>query len=105
MDRFTTSELLKSFLTQRIDAVLASRPSCPENETEQRAESVLESLPKDQNACIRAFLNLIAGREADEKQLLYLRGIQDGIALAGLVQAEQDRAKQKSELFLRDITK
>lgn len=81
--------LLDTILHQIMDDALSNLPTWQETEISRKAEDVLASLPKEQNNCLRNYLNELAEQEATEKQALYLQGILDGIALAGIVQLEQ----------------
>ena len=88
MKNLHSDHLLDTLLTQAIEDALSTFPPWQETETSRKAEDVLASLPKEQNDSLRSYLNEIAEQEAAEKQALYLQGILDGIALAGIVQRE-----------------
>ena len=81
--------LLDTVLNQIMEDALSNLPPWQETETSRKAEDVLVSLPKEQNDSLRSYLNELAEQEAAEKHALYLQGILDGIALAGIVQLEQ----------------
>ena len=72
-----------------MEDALSNLPPWQETEISHKAEDVLASLPQEQNDCLRSYLNELAEQEAAEKHALYLQGILDGIALAGIVQLEQ----------------
>lgn len=84
-----SDHLLDTLLTQAMEDALSTLPPWQESESRRKAEDVLASLPKEQNDSLRNYLNELAEQEATEKQALYLQGILDGIALAGIVQREQ----------------
>lgn len=89
MKNLHSDHLLDTLLTQAMEDALSTFPPWQETEASRKAEDVLASLPKKQNDSLRSYLNEIAEQEAAEKQALYLQGILDGIALAGIVQREQ----------------
>ena len=99
MQHLHSDHLLDTLLTQSIEDVLSTLPPWQESETSRKAEDVLASLPKEQNDSLRSYLNEIADQEAAEKQALYLQGILDGIALAGIVRLEQHIAYGRWEKF------
>ena len=92
MKNLHSDHLLDTLLTQSMDDALSALPPWQETEISHKAEDVLASLSKEQNDCLRNYLNELAEQEATEKQALYLQGILDGIALAGIVQQEQHTA-------------
>lgn len=89
MKNLHSDHLLNTLLTQSIEDALSTLPPWHETEIIRKAEDVLASLSKEQNNSLRNYLNELAEQEAAEKQALYLQGILDGIALAGIVQREQ----------------
>ena len=89
MKNLHSDHLLDTLLTQAMEDALSALPPWQETEISRKAEDVLVSLPKEQNDCLRNYLNELAEQEAVEKQTLYLQGILDGIALTGIVQLEQ----------------
>lgn len=89
MKNLHSAHLLDTLLTQSIEDALSTLPPWQETEISRKAEDVLASLPKEQNDSLRNYLNELAKQEATEKQTLYLQGILDGIAFAGIVQQEQ----------------
>lgn len=103
MKNLHSDHLLDTLLTQSIEDVISTLPPWQETETNRKAEDVLVSLPKEQNDCLRNYLNELAEQEAVEKQTLYLQGILDGIALAGIVQLEQHIAYGCWEKFQKQI--
>lgn len=103
MKHLHSDHLLDTVLTQTMDDVLSNLPPWPETEISRKAEDVLASLPKEQNDSLRSYLNELAEQEASEKQALYLQGILDGIALAGIVQLEQHIAYGRWEKFRKQI--
>ena len=84
-----SNQFLHTLLAQCMEDALSHLPPWQETEVSRQAEAVLASLPSEQNSILRRYLNDLASQEADEKQFLYIQGILDGIALAGLVQQEQ----------------
>lgn len=89
MKNLHTNHLFDELIAKSIEDALSSLPPWQETETSHKAEDVLVSLPKEQNDSLRSYLNELAEQEAAEKHALYLQGILDGIALAGIVQLEQ----------------
>lgn len=89
MKNLHSDHLLDTLLTQAMEDALSALPPWQETEISHKAEDVLASLPQEQNDCLRSYLNELAEQEAAEKHALYLQGILDGIALAGIVQLEQ----------------
>ena len=92
MKNLHTEKLFDDLLTQSMEDALSTLPPWQETQISRKAEDVLASLSKEQNDSLRSYLNELAEQEAAEKQALYLQGILDGIALAGIVQREQNRA-------------
>ena len=82
-------QLLHTLLAHCMEDALSHLPPWQETEVSRQAETVLASLSSDQSTILRRYLNELAGQEADEKEFLYLQGILDGIALAGLIQQER----------------
>lgn len=95
MKNLHTEKLFDRLLVQSMEDALSSLPPWQKTETSRKAEDVLASLLKEQNDSLRSYLNEIAEQEAAEKQVLYLQGIFDGIALAGIVQREQHTAYEE----------
>lgn len=89
MKNLHTEKLFDRLLVQSMEDALSNLPPWQETEISHKAEDVLASLPQEQNDCLRSYLNELAEQEAAEKHALYLQGILDGIALAGIVQLEQ----------------
>lgn len=89
MKNLHSDHLLDTLLTQAMEDAISALPPWQETEISHKAEDVLASLSKEQNDALRNYLNELAEQEAAEKQALYLQGIFDGIALAGIVQREQ----------------
>lgn len=89
MKHLRSDHLLNTVLAQIMDDALSNLPPWQETEISRKAEDVLVSLSQEQNECLRSYLNELAEQEAAEKHALYLQGILDGIALAGIVQLEQ----------------
>ena len=89
MKNLHSDHLLDTLLTQAMEDALSALPPWQETEISHKAEDVLASLPQEQNDSLRNYLNELAEQEASEKQALYLQGILDGIALAGIVRREQ----------------
>ena len=98
-----SNQLLSTLLAQCIEDTLSHLPPWQETEASRQAEAVLTSLPSEQNAVLRRYLNELAAQEADEKQLLYLQGIWDGIALAALVHREEQTAHKQLETLLDSL--
>ena len=88
MKNLHTEKLFDRLLVQSMEDALSNLTPWQETEISRKAEDVLASLPKEQNDCLRNYLNELAEQEAVEKQTLYLQGILDGIALTGIVQRE-----------------
>lgn len=99
MKNLHTNHLFDELIAKSIEDALSSLPPWQETETSHKAEDVLSSLSKEQNDCLRSYLNELAEQEAAEKQALYLQGILDGIALAGVVQLEQHIAYGRWKKF------
>jgi hypothetical protein len=99
MKNLHTEKLFDRLLVQSMEDALSNLPPWQETETSHKAEDVLSSLSKEQNDCLRSYLNELAEQEAAEKQALYLQGILDGIALAGIVQLEQHIAYGRWKKF------
>lgn len=95
MKNLHSDHLLDTLLTQAMEDALSTLPPWQETETSRKAEDVLASLPKEQNDSLRSYLNELAEQEAAEKQALYVQGILDGIALAGIVQREYHTAHKE----------
>lgn len=95
MKNLHTKNLFDELLTQSMEDVLSTLPPWKATETSRKAEDVLASLSKEQNNSLRNYLNELAEQEVAEKQALYLQGILDGIALAGIVQREQHTAYEE----------
>lgn len=89
MKNLHTNHLFDELIAKSMEDALSNLPPWQETETSRKAEDVLVSLPKEQNDSLRSYLNELAEQEATEKHALYLQGILDGIALAGIVQLEQ----------------
>lgn len=89
MKNLHTNHLLDELIAKSMEDALSNLPPWQETEISHKAEDVLASLPQEQNDCLRSYLNELAEQEAAEKHALYLQGILDGIALAGIVQLEQ----------------
>lgn len=98
-----SEQLLPTLLAHCMEDALSHLPPWQETETSRQAETVLASLPSDQNTILRQYLNELAGQEADEKQFLYLQGILDGIALAALVRQEEQTAYKQLETLLDSL--
>lgn len=98
-----SEQLLPTLLAHCMEDALSHLPPWQETETSRQAETVLASLPSDQNTILRQYLNELAGQEADEKQFLYLQGILDGIALAALVRQEEQTAHKQLETLLDSL--
>ena len=98
-----SEQLLPTLLAHCMEDALSHLPHWQETETSRQAETVLASLPSDQNTILRQYLNELAGQEADEKQFLYLQGILDGIALAALVRQEEQTAHKQLETLLDSL--
>ena len=92
MKNLHSDHLLDTLLTQAMEDALSHLPPWQETETSRKAEAVLASLSKEQNDSLRNYLNELAEQETAEKQALYLQGILDGVALAGIMQREQNFA-------------
>ena len=92
MKNLHTEKVFYSLLAQSMEDALSTLPPWKESETSRKAEDILASLSKEQNDSLRSYLNELAEQEAAEKQALYLQGILDGIALAGIDQREQNLA-------------
>ena len=103
MKNLHTEKLFDRLLVQSMEDALSNLPPWQETETSHKAEDVLSSLSKEQNDCLRSYLNELAEQEAVEKQTLYLQGILDGIALTGIVQLEQHIAYGCWEKFQKQI--
>lgn len=103
MKHFHSEQLLSTLLAQCMGDALSHLPPWQETETSRQAEALLASLPNEQNSILRQYLNELAGQEADEKQFLYLQGILDGIALAGLVHQEEQTAHKQLETLLDSL--
>ena len=89
MKHLHSDHLLNTVLAQIMEDTLSTLPPWHKTEISHKAEDVLASLPQEQNDCLRSYLNELAEQEAAEKHALYLQGVLDGIALAGIVQLEQ----------------
>lgn len=89
MKNLHTNHLFDELIAKSMEDALSNLPPWQETEISHKAEDVLASLPQEQNDCLRSYLNELAEQEAAEKHALYLQGILDGIALAGIVQLEQ----------------
>lgn len=89
MKNLHTNHLFDELIAKSMEDALSNLPPWQETETSRKAEDDLVSLPKEQNDSLRSYLNELAEQEAAEKHALYLQGILDGIALAGIVQLEQ----------------
>ena len=89
MKNLHTNHLFDELIAKSMEDALSNLPPWQETEISHKAEDVLASLPREQNDCLRSYLNELAEQEAAEKHALYLQGILDGIALAGIVQLEQ----------------
>ena len=98
-----SEQLLPTLLAHCMEDALSHLPPWQETETSRQAETVLASLPSDQNTILRQYLNELAGQEADEKQFLYLQGILDGIALAALVHQKEQTAHKQLETLLDSL--
>lgn len=98
-----STQLLPTLLAQCMEDALSHLPPWQETEASRQAETVLASLPNEQNSILRQYLNELAGQEADEKQFLYLQGILDGITLAGLVHRQEQTAHQQLEKLLASL--
>lgn len=92
MKNLHTEKLFDRLLVQSMEDTLSNLPPWQETEISRKAENVLASLPKEQNDSLRNYLNELAEQETAEKQALYLQGILDGVALAGIMQREQNFA-------------
>ena len=103
MKPFHSEQLLSTLLAQCMEDALSHLPPWQETQISRQAEAILASLPNEQNTILRQYLNELAGQEADEKQFLYLRGILDGIALAGLVHQEEQTAHKQLETMLKSL--
>lgn len=103
MKNLHTNHLFDELIAKSIEDALYGLPPWQETETSHKAEDVLSSLPKEQNDCLRSYLNELAEQEAAEKQALYLQGILDGIALAGIVQLEQHIAYGRGKKLRKQI--
>ena len=103
MKNLHTNHLFDELIVKSIEDALSSLPPWQETETSHKAEDVLSSLSKEQNDCLRNYLNELAEQEAVEKQTLYLQGILDGIALTGIVQLEWHIAYGCWEKFQKQI--
>ena len=89
MKNLHTNHLFDELIAKSMEDALSNLLPWQETEISHKAEDVLASLPQEQNDCLRSYLNELAEQEAAEKHALYLQGILDGIALAGIVQLEQ----------------
>lgn len=89
MKNLHTNHLFDELIAKSMEDALSNLPPWQETEISHKAEDVLAFLPQEQNDCLRSYLNELAEQEAAEKHALYLQGILDGIALAGIVQLEQ----------------
>ena len=91
-------QFLPTLLAHCMEDALSHLQPWQENETSRQAETVLASLPNEQSTILRRYLNELAGQETDEKQILYLQGILDGLTLSGLVHQEEQIAHQQLPL-------
>ena len=98
-----SNQLLPTLLAQCMEDTLSHLPPWQETEVIRQAEAVLASLPSEQNTVLRRYLNELAAQEADEKQLLYLQGIGDGIALASLVHQEEHAVRTQLKQLLESL--
>ena len=89
MKNLHTNHLFDELIAKSMEDALSNLPPWQETEISHKAEDVLASLPQEQNDCLRSYLKELAEEEAAEKHSCYLRGILDGIPLAGIVQLEQ----------------
>lgn len=89
MKNLHTNHLFDELIAKSMEDALSNLPPWQETEASRKVENVLVFLPKEQNDSLRSYLNELAEQEAAEKHALYLQGILDGIALAGIVQLEQ----------------
>lgn len=71
MKNLHTEKLFDRLLVQSMEDALSALPPWQETEISRKAEDVLVSLPKEQNDCLRNYLNEFAEQEAVEKQTLY----------------------------------
>lgn len=99
MKNLHTNHLFDELIAKSMEDALSNLPPWQKTEISHKAEDVLASLPREQNDCLRSYLNELAEQEAAEKHALYLQGILDGIALAGIVQLEQHIAYGHWEKF------
>ena len=95
MKNLHTEKIFDELLTQSMEDALSALPPWQATETSRKAEAVLASLSKEQNDNLRNYLNELAEQETAEKQALYLQGILDGVALAGIIQREQNFAYEQ----------
>lgn len=103
MKNLHTNHLIDELIAKSMEDALSNFPPWQETEISHEAEDVLASLPREQNDCLRSYLNEVAEQEVTEKHTLYLQGILDGIALAGIVQLEQHIAYGHWEKFRKQI--
>lgn len=94
MKNLHTNHLFDELIAKSMEDALSNLPPWQETEISHKAEDVLASLPREQNDCLRSYLNEVAEQEATEKHTLYLQGILDGI-----VQLEQHIAYGHWEKF------
>lgn len=99
MKNLHTNHLFDELIAKSMEDTLSNLSPWQETETSHKAEDVLASLPQEQNDCLCSYLNELVEQEAAEKQALYLQGLLDGIALAGIVQLEQHIAYGRWEKF------
>lgn len=103
MKNLHTNHLFDELIAKSMEDALSNLPPWQETEISRKAEDVLASLSQEQNDCLRSYLNELAEQESTEKQALYLQGILDGIALAGIVQLEQHIAYGRGKKLRKQI--
>ncbi len=78
-------ELMEMILTERINSVLQENYTEEEKQTLEQGEDEIEQLTEEQQAVIRAYLNILLDHSCRSNEQVYLAGFEDAIYLFGKI--------------------